>query len=106
MGTEGQPREPSCRFNFAIVPLLSLRHGKTAMAVDFGKTASDYAQYRAGFPEQFFDRLFQSGIAAKTDRVLGRIRASAGVGASLPPDGIARFDVAHRELLEQRFPSD
>ncbi len=25
--------------------------------VDFGKTASDYRQFRAGFPDQFFQRL-------------------------------------------------
>jgi SAM-dependent methyltransferase len=33
----------------------------------------------------------------------GRIRASAGIGASLPPDEVARFDDAHRLLLAERF---
>src|ERR1700680_118132 len=56
-------------------PLLLFRSlsppvGKMQMPVDFGKTAADYAQHRAGFPDQFFDRLFRSGIATKTDRVL------------------------------------
>jgi SAM-dependent methyltransferase len=37
---------------------------------------------------------------------LGRIRASAGVAASLPPEAVAQFDVEHRELLKQRFPED
>jgi SAM-dependent methyltransferase len=36
----------------------------------------------------------------------GRIRASAGVGASLPPEGVERFDKAHAKLLIERFPSD
>jgi SAM-dependent methyltransferase len=36
----------------------------------------------------------------------GRIRASAGVGASLPPSDIERFDQAHAALLRTRFPSD
>ncbi|WP_374337373.1 class I SAM-dependent methyltransferase [Leeia sp.] len=36
----------------------------------------------------------------------GRIRASAGVGASLPPDAVARFDEAHSQLLQTRFPQD
>jgi len=35
---------------------------------------------------------------------LGRIRASSGVGASLPPEAIAHFDSAHRELLARSFP--
>lgn len=27
------------------------------MTVDFGRTAGDYAAYRAGFPDEFFSRL-------------------------------------------------
>ena len=34
----------------------------------------------------------------------GRIRASAGVAASLPPDAVARFDAAHAAMLAARFP--
>lgn len=34
----------------------------------------------------------------------GRIRASAGVGASLDPEGVAEFDAALAELLAERFP--
>ncbi len=40
------------------------------MAIDFGKTASDYAKHRAGFPDRFFARLFSEGIVAEGDRVL------------------------------------
>lgn len=36
----------------------------------------------------------------------GRIRASAGVGASLPPDRVAAFDAALAELLAARFPGE
>lgn len=36
----------------------------------------------------------------------GRIRASAGVGGSLPPAEVARFDAEHRELLQEGFPQD
>ncbi len=36
----------------------------------------------------------------------GRIRASAGVGASLPPEAVARFDLALAALLAERFPDD
>lgn len=37
---------------------------------------------------------------------LGRIRASAGVAASLPPDAVERFNTAHREMLARDFPDE
>ena len=37
---------------------------------------------------------------------LGRIRASSGVAASLPPDAVERFNDAHREMLARDFPED
>ncbi len=36
----------------------------------------------------------------------GRVRASAGVGASLTPEEVARFDADHSRLLAERFPDD
>ena len=36
----------------------------------------------------------------------GRIRASAGVGATLPPDEVDRFDADLAELLRERFPGE
>lgn len=36
----------------------------------------------------------------------GRIRASAGVAASLPAERVAQFDAALTEMLRQRFPED
>ena len=36
----------------------------------------------------------------------GRIRASAGVGASLSPEAVARFDAEFAELLRVRFPEE
>lgn len=36
----------------------------------------------------------------------GRIRASAGVSASLPPDAVARFDAELERLLRDRFPGE
>ncbi|MBI4617405.1 MAG: methyltransferase domain-containing protein [Planctomycetes bacterium] len=35
----------------------------------------------------------------------GRIRASAGVSASLPPEAVERFDADHALLLARRFPA-
>jgi hypothetical protein len=34
----------------------------------------------------------------------GRIRASAGVAASLDKEAVARFDAEHAAMLEERFP--
>jgi SAM-dependent methyltransferase len=36
----------------------------------------------------------------------GRIRASAGIGATLPADRIAAFDAVHEVMLAERFGSD
>jgi SAM-dependent methyltransferase len=55
------------------------------MQVDFGKTASDYARHRVGFPEAFFDRLFREGIAKAGDRVL-----DFGTGTGTVARGFAR----------------
>ncbi len=59
----------------------------------------------AGFrdPETFsFDRAVRYSHQAWR----GRIRASAGVGASLPADAVARFDRALASILAERFPAD
>ena len=40
------------------------------MAVDFGRTADDYARHRAGFPEALFDRLLRDGMVAAGQRLL------------------------------------
>jgi SAM-dependent methyltransferase len=72
------------------------------MDVDFGKTASDYARHRAGFPDDFFDRLFRDGIVKPDDRVL-----DLGTGTGTLARGFARrgCDVVgldrSRALLEQ-----
>ena len=39
-------------------------------AVDFGKTADDYARYRAGFPEALFERLARFGAGAAGQSLL------------------------------------
>src|SRR4051812_9953133 len=55
------------------------------MDVDFGKTASDYARHRVGFPEAFFDRLVRGQIVKGTDRVL-----DLGTGTGTVARGFAR----------------
>ena len=45
-------------------------------------------------------------IAYSHEAWRGRVRASAGVGASLTPEKVAAFDAAHQALLAERFPAD
>jgi SAM-dependent methyltransferase len=49
---------------------------------------------------------FDLGVPYTHEAWLGRIRASAGVGASLPPDAVARFDADHKALLKRDFPQE
>jgi hypothetical protein len=76
-----------------------------ATKVDFGQTARDYAQYRAGFQDI---ETFSFDVPAIYSHAAwrGRIRASAGVAASLAPDQVAWFDAELARLLTQRFPTD
>src|SRR5262245_39764896 len=63
----------------------SHRRSASTMAVDFGKTASDYAKHRAGFPDRFFDRLFKDGIVWEGARVL-----DLGTGTGTIARGLAK----------------
>ena len=54
------------------------------MVTDFGRTASDYARHRAGFPEVFFERLFSDGSVRKGDAVL-----DLGTGTGTVARGLA-----------------
>ncbi len=49
---------------------------------------------------------FDALVPFTPDGWRGRIRASAGVGASLADDEVERFDAALGQLLEARFPGD
>jgi len=55
------------------------------MAIDFGRTASDYALHRAGFPEAFFERLFADGSVQP-----GNIVLDLGTGTGSVARGLAR----------------
>jgi SAM-dependent methyltransferase len=59
----------------------------------------------AGFAEiESFS--FDLDVSYSHEAWLGRIRASAGLGASLSPEAVARFDRAHQELLSKEFPQN
>lgn len=42
----------------------------TSFQADFGRTSSDYAKHRPGFPTSFFERLDRLGIGRKDQRIL------------------------------------
>ncbi len=55
------------------------------MEPDFGRTAQDYAEHRAGFPESFFERLAARGIGVAGQRVV-----DLGTGTGTLARGFAR----------------
>lgn len=49
---------------------------------------------------------YDEDVAYSHEGWRGRIRASAGIGASLPADAVQKFDVRHAAMLEEHFPPD
>ena len=49
---------------------------------------------------------FDVEVPYRHDAWRGRIRASAGVAASLPPDAVAAFDAELADLLARDFPHE
>lgn len=54
------------------------------MQVDFGKAAGDYAQHRVGFPDAFFQRLFDERLARP-----GELALDLGTGTGTVARGLA-----------------
>lgn len=59
----------------------------------------------AGF-EDIASFSYDVGVPYTPEAWRGRIRASAGVAASLPPESVARFDADLAALIDERFPGD
>jgi len=74
------------------------------MNPDFGKTASDYAQHRAGFPDEFFDRLARLGAGLPGQRVLDVGTGTGTVARSLARRGctVTGLDIAEPMLEAAR----
>lgn len=77
------------------------------------KGAQTFAPYRDYFGdlrraglEAIQSFTFDYSISYTHEAWRGRIRASAGIGASLAPTAIAAFDAAHAALLRARFAQD
>jgi SAM-dependent methyltransferase len=104
-----------CHFDWIPVPdgvveateQLIVRHnpswafaGGTGM---YPQWAADVAGAGFGELETFS---FDVDLAYTHEGWRGRIRASAGVAASLDPDAVAAFDAEHAAVLAERFPAD
>ena len=91
---------------------------KNQMATNFGAAADDYARFRAGFPDSFFDRLAALGIGASGETIVDvgtgtgtlargfALRGAKVIG--IDPDGrlldqASRLDVAASATVEYKI---
>ena len=58
-------------------------------SVDFGRAAADYRQFRAGFPDSFFEQLRNRGLARASGRAL-----DLGSGTGTVARGLARLGLS------------
>lgn len=74
------------------------------MKIDFGKTAGDYGQHRAGFPDELFSRLANMGHGVPGQRVLdlGTGTGSLGRGFARAGCQVVGLDPARPLLTEAR----
>jgi len=81
---------------------LPLEHARQmGHKIDFGKTASDYARFRAGFPDAFFDRLGALGVVAPGMRALDLGTGTGTVARGLAMRGLEVTGLdKSKELME------
>ncbi len=83
---------------------LSTLLGITVMKVDFGRTADDYARYRAGFPEALFVRLDGYGIGRAGQRILDLGSGTGSLARSFARRGarVTALDLSEDLLAQAR----
>jgi SAM-dependent methyltransferase len=74
----------------------------TGMPLDFGRTAADYAAYRAAYPEELFRRLRRMGVGRRGQRVLDLGTGTGGFARGFAHAGCAVTGLdPSRRLLDQ-----
>ncbi len=70
------------------------------MKIDFGKTASDYARHRAGFPGRMYDLLAEDGVGLPGQRLLDLGTGTGTVGRSFALRGceVTAVDPAEAQI--------
>jgi hypothetical protein len=66
--------------------------------IDFGRTASDYGRYRAGFPDQLYRRLESFGVGVAGSACLTSAQAQDFSAAASPARDAASRDWTSRPL--------
>lgn len=72
---------------------------KFSSVIDFGRTASDYAQYRQGFPDQWFDALLQKKIIKTGDHILDLGTGTGSIARGLALRGFSAVGLDPAEPL-------
>src|SRR5438477_13058409 len=77
---------------------------KTTLRVDFGRTACDYGRWRAGFPDEFYQRLLAFGVGTPGQDVLDIGAGTGAVAREMAHRGcrVTALDRAHELLTEGR----
>lgn len=73
--------------------------GTIAVHIDFGRTADDYARYRVGFPESFFDRLDQLEIGGPNQRILDLATGTGTIARGLARRGASVIALDRSDAL-------
>lgn len=72
--------------------------------IDFGKTASDYGRYRAGYPDELFRRLKALGVGREGQRILDLATGTGFLGRGFAHSGcnVTGLDISTPLMLEAR----
>jgi SAM-dependent methyltransferase len=69
--------------------------------IDFGKTVSDYGRFRAGFPEEFFERIAAMGIARSGMRALDLGTGTGTIARGLAQRGLIVTGLDKSDVMTQ-----
>ena len=90
---------------------ISISYIDDGQTFDWGKTSEDYAKYRDIYPDEyaeFFNLVsqeeFRVEIPFTRESWHGRMRACRGVGASMSPEKLKKWDEEHWNMLENHAP--